>query len=114
MQTQETHVKSMPRTICVIATLAAACGTASADDRADYNRRAAERDVALFSALDLNADGALSRDEARPDLTLGPRFDDADINRDGFVTREEMQRYIDQHYGTSGSVTVAPAHRPVH
>jgi hypothetical protein len=107
-------VKSMLRTIGAIATLAAACGTASADDRADYNRRAAERDVALFSALDLNADGALSRDESKSDLTLGPRFDDADINRDGVLTREEMQRYIDQHYGTNGSVTVAPAHRPVH
>jgi hypothetical protein len=107
-------VNSMLRMICVIATLAAAGGTAFADDRADYNRRAAERDVALFSALDLNADGRLSRGETKGDLTLGPRFDDADINRDGFVTREEMQRYIDASYGTNGTVAVPPTRRAAH
>jgi hypothetical protein len=111
---QETNVSGMLVRICVIAALVAACGTASADDRADYNRRAAERDVALFSALDLDGDRVLTRDEARPDLTLGPRFNDADINRDGVVTREEMQRYVDQQYGTSGAVTVPPAQRAAH
>jgi len=99
-------------TICVLATLTAACGTAAADERADYNHRAAERDVALFSALDLNADGALSRDESKADLTLGPRFDDADINRDGLITREEMQRYVEQRYGTNDvKVRAAPTPR---
>lgn len=106
-------MNSMLKRIGVIATLAAACGTASADDRADYNRRGAERDVALFAALDLDADGALSRDETKGDLTLGPRFNDADINRDGILTREEMQRYVDERYGTKGAVTV-PARRPAH
>jgi hypothetical protein len=84
---------------CAVALLAASCATAFADDKAEYNRRAAERDTTLFSSLDRNADGALTREEARGDLTLGPRFDDADVNRDGIITREEMQRYVAQRYG---------------
>lgn len=84
---------------CMVIGLACGCGAALADDKASFNRRAAERDAALFAALDRNADGALTREEARPDLTLGPRFDDADIDRDGVITRAEMQRYLEQRYG---------------
>jgi Ca2+-binding EF-hand superfamily protein len=90
------------RTLCVIL-LALSWSLAIADDRADYNRRAAAADKAAFSQLDLNRDGTLSREEASSDLNLGPRFDDMDINRDGLVTREEFERYLDQTYGASRS-----------
>lgn len=84
-----------------------------ADDRSDYNRRAAERDAALFSELDRNGDGMLTREEVQADLTLGPRFDDPDIDRDGVVTREEMRRYIERTYGVQLQLPVAagPARR---
>lgn len=75
-----------------------ACG-AAADDRQAYNQRRAEADMASFKRLDLNGDGLLSRDEARGDLDLGPRFNDIDINRDGVITPQEMRRYIEQTYG---------------
>lgn len=79
--------------------LFACAGAAYADDRTDYNRRVAARDVALFQSLDLNGDGMLARAETRGDLDLGPRFDDIDINRDGLLTAQELQRYIAQRYG---------------
>ncbi len=75
-----------------------------ADDKADYNSRAATRDTKLFQSLDRDADGVLTRAEAKGDLDLGPRFDDIDINRDGRMTRQELARYIEQRYG----VTFAP------
>ena len=81
--------------------LFAACiNGAVADDKADYERRAAARDMTLFQSLDRNSDGRVTRPEAHGDLNLGPRFDDMDINRDGVVTMEELQRYIQKTYGT--------------
>lgn len=73
--------------------------SAGADPRSDYYQRAAAQDMASFHALDVNHDNMLTRSEIEGDLGFGPRFDDVDINRDGIVTPEEMQRYIEQHYG---------------
>ena len=78
---------------------AALAAPAWADDRETYNRRAAAADAALFQQLDRDRDGRLSREEARGDLNLGPRFDDMDVNRDGIVTREELGSYLQQTYG---------------
>lgn len=84
----------------VLALLFAGCATvAAADDRAEYNRRAAAADQAAFQQLDLDRDGLLTRAEARADLNFGVRFDAADINRDGVITRDEMRRYLEQTYG---------------
>jgi hypothetical protein len=76
----------------------------AADDREDYNRRAARADMAAFGDLDLNRDGRLTWEEVRHDLNFGPRFADVDINRDGVITGEEMRRYIEQTY----QVTLEP------
>jgi hypothetical protein len=83
--------------------LAALSLSVAADDRADYNRRAADADMAAFRQLDLNGDSRLTQDEAQSDLNLGPRFHDIDINRDGVITPEEMRRYIERTYGVSPS-----------
>lgn len=77
---------------------------AEADDRGDYNRRAAARDLSLFRSLDRNGDGVVSRLEAQGDLNFLPRFDDMETNMDGIVTLAELRRYLEQRYGThSGS-----------
>ena len=83
----------------LVALAVSATALAQTDPRAEFNRRAAARDVELFGQLDRNADQKLSREEAQGDLNLGPRFDDIDINRDGTVTPEELQRYVAQRYG---------------
>ena len=80
--------------------LSAAATAVWADDRAEYNARAAARLGGLFQAMDRNADGVLTREESKGDLDLGPRFDDIDINRDGLVTREELDGYIERRYGS--------------
>ena len=82
-----------------LALLMALAMSAGADDRSDYNRRAAGEDVSLFHALDRNADGAVTRLEAAGDINFLPRFDDMEVDMDGVVTRAELQRYIEQHHG---------------
>ena len=76
-----------------------AAAAAQTDQRTEYNRRAAARDVELFGQLDRNANGSLTREEVHADLNLGPRFDDIDVNRDGIVTAEELQQYVGRRYG---------------
>lgn len=88
-------------------TLACAAG-ATADDRDDYNRRAAARDAALFQSLDRNGDGAVTRLEAQGDINFLPRFDDMEVDMDGTVTLAELRRYIEQQYG--GQPPAAPGH----
>ena len=100
--------KSLSTAILLFA-CACAAGVVNADDKTAYNARVAARDLALFQALDLNGDGMLARAESRGDLDLGPRFDDFDINRDGFVTQQELQRYIAQRYSVQADAAPAAA-----
>ena len=79
--------------------LVLACAmSASADDRDDYNRRAAARDLSLFHSLDRNGDGAVSRLEAQGDINFLPRFNDMEVDMDGIVTTAELNRYLEQRY----------------
>jgi hypothetical protein len=79
----------------VLLIIACASTLAVADDRADYNRRSAERYVAMFHFVDANKDNAVSKGEAHGTIELEARFDDIDIDRDGSITRSELTRYID-------------------
>lgn len=72
---------------------------AGADERADYNRRAAARDLALFQELDRNRDGTVTRLEARGDLNFLPRFNDMEVDMDGVITAAELHRYLERQYG---------------
>jgi hypothetical protein len=68
-------------------------------DEASYKQRAAQADMAMFRELDRVGKGFIAREDTRGDLNLGPRFDDIDTNRDGIVTLQEMQVYIEKTYG---------------
>lgn len=72
--------------------------TVAADDRDTYNRKSAERFIAMFDASDSNRDNAVSREEASTTIELVARFDDIDVNRDGVITRIELMRYIDANF----------------
>lgn len=92
------NMKRATRSGMLVLLLACAM-SASADDRDDYNRRAATRDLALFHSLDLNADGAVTRLEAQGDVNFLPRFNDMEVDMDGVVTAAELHRYLEQQYG---------------
>ena len=83
----------------VLALLLTCAISADADDRSDYNHSAAARDLSLFHSLDRNADGVVTRLEAKGDINFLPRFDDMEINMDGVVTLDELQRYLERQYG---------------
>ena len=83
----------------VLVLLLACAMSASADDKSDYNRRAAARDLSLFHALDRNADGVVTRLEAQGDVNFLPHFHDMDVNMDGVITTAEMSRYLERQYG---------------
>ena len=78
----------------VLITLAFVSTLAIADDRADYNKRSAERYVAMFDMADLDRDNAVSRLEARGTIELEAQFNDLDVNRDDKITRDELTRYL--------------------
>ena len=75
----------------ILFVLAAACSlyaTASfATEADDYRHRAAQRDVAMFDALDRDKRERLTIEEVRGNIDLQARFNDFDINRDGVITR---------------------------
>lgn len=74
--------------------------TVRADDKLEYNRRAAARFVHLFHTLDLDRDGTVTRDEARGDVNFLPRFNDMEVDMNGVITLAELHRYLEQQFGT--------------
>lgn len=69
--------------------------TVLADDRDEYNRRSAERFIAMFRMNDVNRDDVVSREEATGTVELVARFDDVDVNRDGNISWDELTWFID-------------------
>ena len=86
----------------VLVLLLACAMSAGADDKSEYNRRAAARDLSLFHSLDRNGDGVVTRLEAHGDVNFLPRFDDMEVNMDGVVTMAELHRYLERQYGVPG------------
>ena len=68
-----------------------------------YERRSLQNDVELFARLDRDHDGAVSRLEAQGNLDFTVVFDDIDINRNGIVTKDELDRFLALKYGARGS-----------
>jgi hypothetical protein len=76
-------------------------GSVAAQDKAAYEHRSIERYVALFHSLDGNRDAAVSLSEAEGSVDFLPVFDDIDIDRDGVVTRSELDRFLAHRYRAS-------------
>ncbi len=74
-------------------------GPVLADVAEEFNRRAADRDIASFRALDRDGDGRLTFAEVYGNVDMQARFKDMDINSDDVVTAAEFAHYIRQRYG---------------
>lgn len=82
---------------------ASSAGTGTTDA---YRLHAATRDLEAFHQLARG--GAVSREEAQAHPLLGPRFDEADYDRDGRITAQEMDRYVREAHGVIATSTRAP------
>ncbi len=68
-------------------------GGALAQDATAYHKRALERDLATFQQIDRDNSGRVSRQEAAGFVDFVARFDAIDVNRDNYVTRDELTAY---------------------
>ena len=55
-----------------------------------------QSDALTFELLDANGDGLISRDEARADERVAAGFEEADQDRDGYVSAEEFAAKCDR------------------
>ena len=69
------------KSVLVASAMALACGSAFAADNEKQNKG--------FNDMDKNADGKLTRAEAKGNKDLTARWKEADSNNDGVVTRTE-------------------------
>jgi hypothetical protein len=74
------------KSVLVASAMALACGAAFAADNAKENKG--------FNEMDKNADGKLSRAEAKGNKDLTKRWKEADSNNDGVVTRAEYLKLM--------------------
>ena len=70
------------KTVLAAAAMALACGAAFAADNDNKHHKG-------FNDMDKNADGKLTRAEAKGNKELLARWKEADSNNDGFLTRTE-------------------------
>jgi hypothetical protein len=85
--------------LAVSLVLALPAANALAQDQAAYDQRSAARLMQQFAAQDRDHKGQVSRAEAQGNIDFIATFDDIDINRDGIVTRAELDRYLALQYG---------------
>ena len=74
---------------------------AFAQDKAAYEQRAIARLEQQFAALDRAGKGEVTRTDAEGYIDFTAAFDDIDINRDGIVTKSELDRYLALRYGAA-------------
>jgi Ca2+-binding EF-hand superfamily protein len=80
---------------CALAITAALLAvSAFAQDRLAYETRVAERFHAMFTWLDADKDGKVTRREAQGAIEFIDAFDDMDIDRDDAVSAQELERYL--------------------
>jgi len=66
--------------------------TAFAQAPAEYLKRVTDSYRAAFAMYE--RDGVVTRAQVKGNLFFEPVFDDIDINRDGVITREELERFL--------------------
>ena len=87
----------------LVLTLAWPGSNAFAQDAAAYRERTITRFEQQFASLDLDRNAEVTRAEAHGDIDFTAAFDDIDINRDGIVTKAELDRFLALSYGATGN-----------
>ncbi|KGK57177.1 calcium-binding protein [Xanthomonas cannabis pv. phaseoli] len=72
-------------------------GKLSRDERPRHRGPGREGRGEWMAKLDTNEDGRISREEAKADPKLAARFDQMDLNKDGFVDRADRELRMQQH-----------------
>jgi Ca2+-binding EF-hand superfamily protein len=79
-------------TLCATSVSLTACAAAMAAGRSE---RAASKMKDRFDEADTDHDGFISRDEASKSMPrIAPHFDDADTNHDGKLSQDEIAAYL--------------------
>ena len=90
-------------TLLVLAFAVAAPGAHGQDqiaaDKAAYERSSITRYLEMFSAQDVDRSDQVTREQVLGNVEFIAVFDDMDINRDGIVTKAELDRYLGQRFG---------------
>ena len=85
--------------IAVAVALGMPGGNAFAQNQVAYEQRSIARFEQQFASLDRDHKGKVSRAEADGNIDFIAAFDDTDINRDGVVTKAELDRFLALRYG---------------
>ena len=88
-------MKTNPRSLLILLSFAALVATPLAHADADKREAAIEKLRAKFDAADSNHDGYLSRDEAEKGMPyIAAHFDDVDTDHDGKLSQAEVAAYL--------------------
>ncbi|WDM68706.1 EF-hand domain-containing protein [Xanthomonas cucurbitae] len=72
-------------------------GKLSRDERPRHRGPGREGRGAWLAKFDTNKDGRISREEAKADPKFAARFDQMDVNKDGFIDRADRELRMQQH-----------------
>ncbi|KLD70108.1 EF-hand domain-containing protein [Xanthomonas pisi] len=72
-------------------------GKLSRDERPSHRGPGREGRGDWMAKFDTNKDGRISREEAKADPKFAARFDQMDLNKDGFVDRADRELRMQQH-----------------
>jgi len=68
-------------------------------ERAEYQRSSITRYFEMFKAQDFNRSERVTWQEVQGNVEFMAVFDDIDINRDGIVTKAELDQYLALRFG---------------
>jgi hypothetical protein len=87
--------------VAITVALALPSGQALAQDKATYDQRSIARYEQQFATLDRDRSNEVSRADVEGDVAFTAAFDDIDINRDGVMTKAELDRFLALRYGAT-------------
>jgi len=98
-RSKATAMRTVSLSLIVLAlAVALAAPDVHAQDKSAYQQRSIARYLETFASLDVDRNGELSREETQGNLEFTAVFNDIDTNRDGTVTRAELDYFLAQRF----------------